>query len=257
MRRWRFLFAGAKYLIAGAFAAGAFVATSAAVNADGMAKAPQVVQQAPTSWSGLYFGVHSGWQWSTDVNVQNPAFPPGFTVDHDSPVVGGQIGIQHQFGQIVVGVEGSLTTTYQNNPGDAPCPAAGSTCSARLDDVLSVGPRIGWAMGKWMPYVTGGYANAAYHFVARTNGTQVQVEEARARLNGWYIGGGVDMALSHGWMVGLEYRHYDFDPKIASAFSPTGLFLEPARFDASSDMVTLRVSWKFDRPERVVAPPLK
>jgi opacity protein-like surface antigen len=252
MRRCRFLFAGAKYLLAGAFVAGAFIATSAGVNADGMTRAAPVVQ-APTSWSGLYFGVHSGWQWS-DINVQNPAFPPGVTVDHDSPVVGGQIGLQHQFGLIVVGVEGSLTTTYQNNPGDAPCVGPGATCSLRLDDILTVGPHIGYAMGRWMPYITGGYANAAYHFVARANGTQVMIEEARARLSGWYIGAGVDMALAQGWTVGLDYRHYDFDPKIAPAFTPAGVFAEPARFDASSDIFTLRVSWKLGRPEPVARP---
>ena len=75
-------------------------------------------------------------------------------------------------------------------------------------------------MGKWMPYITGGYANAAYHFYGRTIGTQIQNEEARARLSGWFIGGGVEMALSHGWTVGLEYRHYEFDDKIATAFTP-------------------------------------
>ena len=209
---------------------------------------------------GPRLGVHSGYQWS-NINVQNPAFPPGFTVDHDSPVVGGQIGIQHQFGQIVLGIEGSLTTTYQNNPGSTACPGgtalgvgvpsvAPFNCSARLDDILTIGPRIGFAMGKWMPYVTGGYANAAYHLYGRTLGTQIMVEEARARLSGWYIGGGVDMALSHGWTVGIDYRHYDFDPKIAPAFStfnPAGSFIELARFDASSDIVTLRVSWKLGR----------
>ena len=59
MRRWESLFAGAKYLVAGAFVAGAFMATSGGVNADGMAKgkAPPDVQ-APTNWSGVYFGVH-------------------------------------------------------------------------------------------------------------------------------------------------------------------------------------------------------
>ncbi len=111
-------------------------------------------------------------------------------------------------------------------------------------------------MGKWMPYVTGGYANAAYHFWGRTINTQIMNEEAHARVGGWFIGGGVDMALSHGWTVGLDYRHYDFDDKIASAFTPAGTFLEPARFyDATADVVTLRVSWKLGRPERVV--PLK
>ncbi len=83
--------------------------------ADGM-RGKRVAYEKPWDWGGLYFGVHSGYQWSS-VNVENPAFPPGFGFDHDSPVVGGQIGIQHQFGQIVLGIEGSLTTTYQNNPG--------------------------------------------------------------------------------------------------------------------------------------------
>ena len=35
--------------------------------------------------------------------------------------------------------------------------------------------------------------------------------EDRERHSGWYIGGGVDMAVSHGWTIGLEYRHYEFD----------------------------------------------
>jgi hypothetical protein len=35
-------------------------------------------------------------------------------------------------------------------------------CTARFDDVLTVGGRLGWAMGKWTPYVTGGYASARF-----------------------------------------------------------------------------------------------
>jgi opacity protein-like surface antigen len=245
-------------------AAGTAVAAIAAVAGAGLAQADgmpgkRVAYEKPWDWGGLYFGVHSGYQWSS-VNVENPAFPPGFSFDHDSMVVGGQIGLQHQFGQIVVGVEGNLTTTYQNNPGSTTCFAPGpqltpgglGNCSARLDDILTIGPRLGFAMGKWMPYITGGYANGAYHFYGRTIGTQIQNEEARARLSGWFIGAGVDMALSHGWTVGLDYRHYDFGENIVPAFNPAGLFLEPARFsDATADVVTLRVSWKLGRPDRV------
>jgi outer membrane immunogenic protein len=249
-------------------AAGTAVAAIAAFAGTGLALADggpgkRVVYEKPWDWGGLYFGVHSGYQWSS-VNVQNPAFPPGFGFDHDSMVVGGHIGIQHQFGAIVLGVEGNLTTTYQNNPGSTTCFAPGpqltpgglGNCSARLDDILTIGPRIGYAMGKWMPYVTGGYANAAYHFFGRTIGSQIMNEEARARVGGWFIGGGVEMALSHGWTVGLDYRHYDFGDKIATAFTPAGTFLEPAQFyDGTADVLTLRVSWKLGRPERVV--PLK
>jgi outer membrane immunogenic protein len=242
-----------------ALVAAAVVASVGIAQADGAAARAAPTVAAPTSWSGLYFGVHSGYQWSS-VNVQNPTFPPGFDFDHDSAVVGGHIGLQHQFGQIVLGVEGNLTTTYQNNPGSTTCFAPGpqltpgglGNCSARLDDILTIGPRLGFAMGNWMPYITGGYANAAYHFYGRTIGTQIQNEEARARLSGWYIGGGVEMALSHGWSVGLEYRHYDFGDKIATAFTTAGTFLEPAQFqDATADSFTIRASWKLGRPEPV------
>ena len=110
-------------------------------------------------------------------------------------------------------------------------------------------------MGNWMPYVTGGYANGAYHFIGRTNGTQIQVEEARARLSGWYNGAGLDMALSHGWVVGVEYRHYDFDDKTAVGFAPlwttNGQFVQPLSFDSTSDTFTIRASWKLGRPEPV------
>ncbi len=55
--------------------------------------------------------------------------------------------------------------------------------------------------------------------------------------------------------MGLDYRHYDFDDKVASAHNPAGTLLEPARFyDATADIVTLRVSWKLGRPEPVARP---
>jgi opacity protein-like surface antigen len=232
-----------------AVAAIAAVAGAGLAQADGM-PGKRVVYEKPWDWGGLYFGVHSGWQWS-DIDVGFPLFGTGFGVQHDSPVVGGQIGLQHQFGQIVVGIEASATFAYQNNPGSDPCPNPALTCSARLDNVLTVGPRIGYAAGKWMPYLTGGYASASFDGVARQNGTQIETERARARLSGWYAGGGVEMALSHGWTVGLEYRHYEFEDKTVVGFAPGGIAIEPWQFDASSDTFTLRASWKLGRPDRV------
>src|SRR5262245_47301986 len=107
-----------------AVAATAVVVSVGTAQADGAPARAAPTAVAPTSWSGLYFGVHSGYQWSS-VNVQNPTFPPGFDFDHDSAVVGAQIGLQHQFGLWVLGVEAGLTTTYQNNPGATTCFAPG------------------------------------------------------------------------------------------------------------------------------------
>ena len=143
--------------------------------------------------------------------------PVGFG-DHDSPVVGGQIGLQHQFGNFVLGVEGTLTVAYQDDHASTACPNPAFTCAMRFDDVITIGPRLGWAMGKWMPYLTGGYASAAFEQKISLNTASSNPFGDRQRHSGWYIGGGVDMAVSHGWTIGLEYRHYDFDE---ATYAPT------------------------------------
>jgi len=265
MRRWRFPFAGAKFLLAGALVAGAFVVTSDAVNADGAARKAAPTAQAPTSWSGLYFGAHAGWAWaeveSDLVTVNGTPLGWNDSVHHDAPVVGGQIGLQHQFGLFVLGVEASATFAYEDGYGNVTCPDVGTrTCGKRFDNVLSVGPRLGYAMGKWMPYLTGGYASAEIAHKSFDTGAQTNVHLFGERFSGWYVGAGVDMAIAQGWTVGLEYRHYDFGSDNVQTFNAslpnqgtgTGQFRD---VEATLDTLALRVSWKLGRPEP--AKPLK
>src|SRR5882672_4794653 len=111
-------------------AAGSFIAAAAALGgasavlADGYTPKGKVVYERPSDWSGVYFGLASGWQWS-DISVQNPAFPPGFAADHDSSLVGAHLGLQHQFGNIVLGLEGGWATAFRNNTGNFTCFAPG------------------------------------------------------------------------------------------------------------------------------------
>jgi outer membrane immunogenic protein len=229
--------------------------------ADGTPGRKAAAVTAPTSWSGLYFGAHAGWAWA-DVDSQITVSPlagndgVGFdNVQHDAPIAGGQIGIQHQFGHIVLGVEASLSSAYQDGFANVGCPNPAITCGKRFDDVLSVGPRLGYAMGKWMPYITGGYASAGISHKSFITGANTGVFFGRERLEGWYVGVGVDMALAQGWTVGLEYRHYDFEDQTMLTFIPAGLLTGDVRtIDATLDTVALRVSWKLGRPEPVAKP---
>ena len=249
-----------------ALAATAVVASVGIAQADGAPARAAPTAAAPTSWSGLYFGVQSGWSWS-DVNsrfVTGTGAPLGVSdsVNHDAGIVGGQIGLQHQFGLFVLGIEASGVFTYNDDFANTPCPNVFRTCGKQLDNILSVGPRLGYAMGNWMPYVTGGYASASISHKSFTNGfapvppTTGDPLLFGHRFEGWYIGGGVDMALAHGWTVGLEYRHYDFGSDIVethtAAGSPSGEF---RNVDSTADTITLRASWKLGRPEP--ARPLK
>jgi outer membrane immunogenic protein len=245
-------------------AAGSVIAATAALGgasvalADGYS-APRVAYERPTDWSGVYFGVNSGYQWSS-IQVENPAAPPGFTSHHDEALLGAHLGVQHQFGMIVVGVEGGWGTTLRDREDDVACPVAVDRCSARLNDIFTIGARAGWAAGRWMPYITGGYANAGFDFNARAPGAvpgaSTLIETAHVRTGGWYLGGGVEWAVSPGWTAGLEYRHYEFGSADTTTYNPaTGNPIETARFvDPSTDSVTARVSWRWGRPE---AAPLK
>jgi opacity protein-like surface antigen len=238
-------------LLAGSavMAATAFGCISTA-QADGMpSKGRAVVYEKPSNWGGFYFGVHSGYAWS-DYDNRYVATGSTWSVDHDVPIVGGQIGLQGQFGQVVLGVDASISSAFRDAPDVAHCPNPLTECSAAFADVITVGPRIGWAMGKWMPYVTGGYANAAFEHQVQLDNTLVPTRWSRERTDGWYIGGGFEMMVAAGWTVGLEYRHFELDGVFSHRYLvPSGHGGDSANIDMALDTVALRVSWKFGWPE--------
>jgi opacity protein-like surface antigen len=267
MRRRNLLLAGAKYLFVGGIIASAFAATSPAVHADGMAP-KAAAMQAPTNWSGFYVGTQSGFAWSSidgsldpQVGTTAPIAGVGtFSVDHDTEFAWGlMLGVQHQIGNVVLGVEGNWLSMIVNNSGSTACPTAVNTCTSRIDDILSVGGRLGWAMGHWMPYVSGGYASSSFTFRARNPAFTV-VDDGRTRNDGWYVGGGFDMVVVPGWTTGLEYRHYDFGSASSTTFTgeaPQGIALQPLTQSATVDTIALRLTYKWDIPGRYAAPPLK
>jgi outer membrane immunogenic protein len=154
-------------------AAGSVIAATAALGgasvalADGYS-APRVAYERPADWSGVYFGVSSGYQLS-EIPIHFTDFGTKIKTHHDDALVDAHLGLQHQFGVIVVGVEGGWASTFRtNNENEVSCPNPAFQCSARLNDILTLGGRLGYAAGRWMPYVTGGHANAGWDFNART-----------------------------------------------------------------------------------------
>jgi opacity protein-like surface antigen len=273
MRRWNGLLSGAKYLVVGSIAATAFVAATSVVHADGMAPRGRAMEAAPNNWSGFYVGTQSGYTWSSiDAGLSGPAGagiagPGPFSVDHDTEFAWGlMLGVQHQMGNLVLGVEGNWLSMIADKPGSTACPTnATLTCTSRVDDILSVGGKVGYSMGHWMPYISGGYASSSFQFKANTTAAAVTVEEGRTRNDGWYIGGGFDMVVAPGWTTGVEYRHYDFGSASATAYSTgapgsagvQGTPLETLTQSATVDTIALRLTYKWDLPGRYAPAPLK
>lgn len=173
------------------------------------------VDAAPVfSWTGGYVGVQGGYTL-TDSSLRNVSeLNLVASPQVDSLSLGGFIGYRYQFtNNIVAGIEadgnwlsGSASDQWFNtdisaNYPDSPVLHSKWDASARLT--------LGYAMDRWLPYVTGGVAflnydinvlPIAYNNQLRSGGTET----------GWTAGAGVAYAFTDSLIGHVDYRYADF-----------------------------------------------
>jgi outer membrane immunogenic protein len=241
-----------RYVRFAAFAAVAVVGLgSAAFAADLPVKAPvhQASPSMPYNWSGFYIGVNlGGISEKTDGFLTN--FPARSWHTHERAGLGGiHGGYQYQFGQVVVGVEGGWSFQLGNAFGSedgggesAPCGIDDPrSCQARIAYILQIGPRLGWAVDRWMLYGTGGYARAKVNTRTFDPTSEFTFTSADSHHNGWFAGGGLEYLLTTNLVLGVDYKHYDFGSKAER----DSVFADFDRtYKASADAVTARLTIK-------------
>jgi outer membrane immunogenic protein len=165
------------------FAALASVALAPPVQAADLPVKAAPVAVAPCSWCGLYIGVAGGGLWmrglSADWSATNaatqaftgPAVAAGaqartFAPDGSGLILGGLIGYNWQFGNMVAGLEADLSWTSaraeQNfTTAVAPFFPAAHQYKLELDWLATIRARLGLLIAsQWLAYVTGGVAIA-------------------------------------------------------------------------------------------------
>jgi opacity protein-like surface antigen len=262
-------------------AATAVVGFSTVAVADGMPT--RYAAPAYTSWSGFYLGGSLGFQW-TDVDWNFPA-PIANQItstsqSYDHAVWGAHVGIQHQFGAIVVGLEAGAKidpktslSRRESSRCAFPLPFEDRCDVNNVNKLYTLGGRLGWTpASKWLLYATGGYASVEVDTGIRFGGIGVPplpgatpVSRGDARHDGWYIGGGVEYMVHKNVIIGLEYQHFDFgtvrhcsdgipNPCGLAGAGTLPLFVRDV--DLTMDVVSARLTFKFGR-DREVAAPLK
>jgi len=205
------------------------------------------------NWSGLYVGGSLGWAGtSTDWRYTHPA-PANccapVSSDENSGIAGIHIGLQHQFGQIVLGVEAAVSNPnifgddFQGKSGCIIGDPRG--CDTHVGAIATVGGRVGYAFNNTLLFIGGGYATANIKSRLQT------FDQDEARHDGWYIGGGIEYALMPNVIVGLEYQHIEFD---TVEHQPTSGLANFRNIDADVDVVRARLSFKLGRDEPRPAP---
>jgi outer membrane immunogenic protein len=244
-------------LLAVAFSLGAVQAASAA---DMPTKAPMAPMVAPApvyNWTGFYIGINGGGGWGTTDHTD--LF--GTTTNNfrtSGAVFGGTYGVNWQFGQWVLGIEGDFD--WANIDGTftsaALCSVSGgTTCFTNLKNFGTDRIRIGYDLNGWLLFGTGGVGYGEVEagqnpcgFIAPNPGLGVGGGNACQQQwrTGWVAGAGVEKMFAPHWSAKLEYLHYDLGTKLN--YNPTNL---PAGSDSVNvlergDMVRAGINYHFD-----------
>ena len=193
----------------------------------------QPMAPACPSWAGFYIGGFGGFKFGEhDVDLdllgdwdlipdERDSLEDAASrdLDLDGFEAGGLIGYNCQFGNWVLGVEAAGGYLWMR---DFKIRSAGIintydvATSLKTHYLFTVGPRIGYALCRWMPYITGGLAIGDIDFDQRflsrspTTGELFGQEgsESETRV-GWMVGGGLEYAITNHWRVRAQYQYID------------------------------------------------
>jgi len=226
-------------------------------------KAPVVAPMPAYNWTGFYIGGSLGGEWETiNGNFVNPP-PESWSVGNQRGMWDGHIGAQYQWNSVVFGVEGDFIGLFgKSNFGTAACNTCilpGEVFSANLvDNIWTVGGKLGWAFGPWMVYGSGGYASTRVdNNLFTANG--LFIEGTRTQHSGAYAGAGFDWQVwstpGGALVAGIEYRHYWFQSVTATPIDFTGTpdNLNTWTIRPQADTVEAKLSWLFNWGGPVVA----
>ncbi|MBL6618194.1 MAG: carbohydrate porin [Reyranella sp.] len=195
--------------------------------------------------SGFYVGGHMGYLFGNGtatladpIGVQSA----GGTTPYGTLYGGVQAGYEHYFNsRLMLGVEVDMSfANYSDLANVLSYRATGTgTANEQLNYLASLRGRVGYAMGPWTPFATGGIAWASTRY-SRTDLTTGNEDASPSNVRvGWTVGGGVDYRLDSRWSTRFEYLYTNL--------GPTGtLFASaPARYDSQYQLNQFRVGLNY------------
>ena len=185
-------------------------------------------------WAGPYIGVNAGYALSS---FNNRMVPEGVTPTEDfipqtlsgeghGGVAGCQIGYNYLLNPVVLGIEGDfdgagMSSTDSTLVRSLIVPSNGENgfiVNNKINWLSSVRARFGYAMGRCMPYLTGGMA---WENITRTSMAMANVapdvfgvttsSSDNYTKPGFVVGCGYERLLTARWSVRGEYLLYKFD----------------------------------------------
>jgi outer membrane immunogenic protein len=193
----------------------------------------------PCNWTGFYMGANVGYAFEGNADVtldlggQWNNFPHPRDADVVGPlgsrdlnasgvVAGGFLGYNYQWHRFVFGAEADvdyvgLRDSFNSgivtvNPRPLFPSLGGVRHSYETNYLATVGPRVGYAVDRFLLYATGGLAIGDLKFSQRIVEPQSVFSEEGSSDGtqvGWTVGGGVQYCIAEHWSARVEYRYTD------------------------------------------------
>lgn len=186
------------------------------------------------NWTGIYAGVNVGGAWGSTCSNWTPTLPGvsavftgGDCPNNTSFIGGGQLGYQFQSDAWVIGLEGDIggATAHSHDRARMTVGAPGIPAGTYIfngdstpSSIETIRPRIGYAAGDALFYVTGGGAfaggtsAASVRFIPAGGSTPTAFfggSNSGTRV-GWTVGGGLEYHVGGGrWSVKAEDLYTD------------------------------------------------
>ena len=168
---------------------------------------PPVVQLRPATydWSGAYAGVWVGGACLDGTGSLVDRTTPSGPWDNGGCGLkgGGLVGYNHQFNQIVLGVEGDLGTSTTMVRNISP----GADFRFNMNYISTLRGRAGWALDDTLFYLTAGgaYAQGELNGIVSPTPSHLKADQF-----GWSVGGGLEHAVTDRLRLRMEYLYTQF-----------------------------------------------
>ena len=170
------------------------------------------------SWTGFYVGGNIGGAWSRNTWTDT-IFLTNFNNggNNGAFIGGGQVGVNYQVGQFVIGGEWDFDWASNNNNSNGVITPAGLIAVTSNNRwITTVAARFGVAVDHWLFYgkAGGGWVNNNQFTITNLNtgasftcGTFTTLTNCGDNTGGWLVGAGVEYAFANNWTVKAEYDY--------------------------------------------------
>src|SRR5476651_1671019 len=193
--------------------------------------------------SAFYLGGNVGYGFGTaTATLSDPGGGAAGATNQTGQLFGGvQGGYDHYLpSRLMLGVELDVSFAGYMDLAQVMSYRASATGGAneQLEYLATARGRLGWGMGDWTPFLTGGFAWASTR-LSRTDFTTGFEDATAGRLRtGYVVGAGIDHALDKSWSARFEYLYTNLG---ATGFQ----FNSGARYDSQYDLHRFRLGLNY------------